>query len=537
MKTNLFLCLLLAVLQSAFLANADSMKQKRGGGDTSTIDLFAGLKLQQAQYMTDKSNSPGFTTENGAPSSGYFNIQRAGQDGPLLIQSTQMLDSLAHFVRERIPERIVHARGWGAWGKFEVTTDFAEKYSFAPAFKKGAVHPILMRFSTVGGQSGSPDAARDPRGFAIKIKTKQGVLDWVFNNTPVFFIRNPLKFPVFIHTQKTNPQTNERDPNMVFDYLWQNPEASMQFMRLFSDLGTPYGARHMNGWSGHTYRLVKQDGSWVYVKVQLFTDQGIKNFTAAEATQIGGENQEWATKDLFDSIEAKQYPSWTVKFAVKTPEEGKKYRYNVNDLTKDWLDATWYEVGKMTLNQNPRNYFDEIESSHFSPSNMVPGWAPSEDPVLQSRLFSYNDAGRYRIGSNYNKLPVNCPFNTVGNYDRSGVMPVTGDYGNQPIYPSSAGTYKPASKDETVAPLIKLYNNATIETYVGEATDIDYEQPRYFYQHLSANDKKNLHSNFAGAMSKVTQPNVVSNVIKMFNKIDPNLAKGVTAAIAAAKKG
>lgn len=389
-------------------------------------------------------------------------------------------------------------------------------------------------------------------GFACKFKTKQGVLDWVFNNTPVFFIRNPLKFSVFIHTQKvgggtddkynvacqpwcsslqTNPQTNQRDPNMVFDYFWQNPESSMQFMRLFSDLGTPYGARHMNGWSGHTYRLVQKDGSWVYCKVLLETNQGVKNFTAKQATEIGGANQEWATKDLFDAIERKEYPSWTVKMAIKTAEQAKKYRYSVNDLTKDWPDAEYQEVGKMTLHQNPNNYFDQIEQAHFSPSNMVPGWAPSEDPVLQARLFSYNDAGRYRLGANYIKLPINCPLSLVGNYDRAGQAAVWGEYGAMANYPASAGTYAPASQADVPAPIVHLASNATIENYVGPAEEIDFEQPRDFFKKLAAQDQRNLIDNFAGALVKVTQPGVVQHTLDVFRKIDPKLADGVQKSI------
>lgn len=495
---------------------------------------FAGVAVQQ-RALFEPASQLNYTTESGAASSSYFSVHMAGDNGPLLMQSTHLLDTLAHFVRERIPERVVHARGWGARGHLKITTDFAEKLSVAPVFRKGTKTWAICRFSTVGGARGTPDVARDPRGFACKFKTKQGILDWVFNNTPVFFIRDPLKFSAFIHTQKTHPQTNLRDANMVFDYLWQNPEASLQFLRLFSDLGTPMGARHMNGWSGHTYRLVKDDGSWVYVKVLLETNQGIKNFTAAQVANIGGQTQEWATQDLYDAIARKEYPSWTVKMAVMTPDEGAKYRYNVNDLTKDWIDVQWNEVGVLTLDTNPVNYHDEIEQSHFSPSNMVPGWAPSEDPVLQSRLFSYNDAARYRLGSNYLRLPINCPLNTVANFDRDGAASSFGSFGHQPNYPSSAGTYTLGPRSPL--PKVPLAANATIIEYEGKIGDIDYEQPRHFYQkQLSPHDQINLASNFGSALAKVTQPHVVKNTLALFAKIDKKLAADTQHAIEAAKK-
>lgn len=312
----------------------------------------------------------------------------------------------------------------------------------------------------------------------------------------------------------------------------------MQFMRLFSDAGTPYGARHMNGWSGHTYRLVKQDGSWVYVKVQLFTDQGIRNFTAEEAAVIGGQHQEWATADLFEAIENKNYPSWTVKFAIKTEEEAAKYRYNVNDLTKDWPDAQWHEVGKLVLDTNPLNYHEEIEQAHFSPSNMVSGWAPSEDPVLQSRLFSYNDAGRYRLGANYAKLPVNCPMSAVANFDRDGLDSSLGGFGKHANYPSSAGTYKePGHANAYVHPVIKLPHNTTTFTYEGDAEAIDLEQPRHFYQkELSEHGRQNIAGNFGGALAHVKQPGVVDKTLKLMAKIDERLAKDVHSAIEKAKQ-
>jgi catalase len=440
---------------------------------TATRSFFANLRGIQDDSLRPASQLQ-FTTENGAPSSSYSAVYRAGKDGPLTFANFHLFDSLARQNRERIPERTVHSRGWGAHGSFEATTDFASKYSMAAVFKKGTRTSTTCRFSTVGGRAGSPDVARDPRGFACKFRTKQGILDFVFNNTPIFFINNPAKFPLFIHTQKTLPQNNLRSKDMVFDYLWQNPEAAHQFLRLFSPLGTPASARFMNGWSGHTYRLVQKDGSWVYVKVFLESNQGVKNFTAAESTQIGGENQEHATEDLFEAIERKEYPSWTVKMAIKTEEQARKYRYSVFDLTKDWFDAKWLEVGKLTLDQNPVNYHEEIEQAHFAPSNMVPGWKETEDPVLQSRIFSYNDAARHRIGANYLSIPVNCPYHTA-TFSRDGHVSVDGNAGKQPNYPSSAGTYKLADRVGIAEP--KLQPNGHHVLWEHNITDLDYEQP------------------------------------------------------------
>lgn len=253
----------------------------------------------------------------------------------------------------------------------------------------------------------------------------------------MFFIRDPVKFPRFIHTQKTDPATNVRDWNTFWSWPAQFPEALLQFLRLFSDLGTPYGFRHMDAWSGHTYKLVNDDGSWVYCRVYLSTDQGIKNLTNAEAAKIAGENDAWATKELYDSIESGSYPSWTVGIATKTQAEADAYRYDILDLTKDWPDAEYHEVGRIVLTQNPENYFAEIEQSHFSPGHTVPGWEPSNDPVLQSRLFAYGDAGRYRVGVNVDDVPVNCPFASVANFDRDGHLTPHGNSGSRKNFPVS----------------------------------------------------------------------------------------------------
>lgn len=290
----------------------------------------------------------------------------------------------------------------------------------------------------------------------------------------------------------------------------------------------------MDVWSGHTYKLVKDDGSWVYARVYLSTDQGVKNFTGPEATKIAGEQDTWATQDLYDNIESGNFPSWTVGIATKTEAEAAAYRYDVLDLTKDWPDAEYHEVGKITLTQNPENYFAEIEQSHFSPSNIVPGWIPSNDPVLQSRLFAYNDAARHRIGANYLDVPVNCPFASVANFDRDGHLAVHGNQGSRPNFPYAEDALKVISRPGTEidGPL-----NATSTTHFEyQIKDIDYEQPRMFYEKtMSANDRQNLHSNIGGTLPMVKNQDVLDQLFEQFGKISKDLEAGVKKAYQDAK--
>ncbi|KAK2871697.1 peroxisomal catalase A [Arthroderma sp. PD_2] len=382
---------------------------------------------------------PVYTTSNGCPVMDPESSQRVGENGPLLLQDFHLIDLLAHFDRERIPERVVHAKGAGAYGEFEVTDDISDITIIDMLKGVGKKTKLLTRFSTVGGEKGSADSARDPRGFAIKFYTEEGNLDWVFNNTPIFFLRDPSKFPIFIHTQKRNPQTNLKDPDMFWDYLSTHQESAHQIMHLFSDRGTPYSYRHMNGYSGHTYKWITPDGGFNYVQIHLKTDQGIKNFTNDEAARMSAENPDWHTEDLFNAIKAGQNPSWTCYVQVLSPADAEKFRWNIFDLTKVWPhgEVPLRRVGKLTLNKNPQNYFAEMEQAAFSPSHVVPGVEPSADPVLQSRLFSYPDTHRHRLGTNYTQIPVNCPLKAYTPYQRDGHMSIDGNHGANPNYPSS----------------------------------------------------------------------------------------------------
>jgi catalase len=347
------------------------------------------------------------------------------------------------------------------------------------------------------------------------------------NNTPVFFIRDPAKFPHFIHTQKRNPQTHLKDPDMFWDYMSLNEESLLQFMRLFSDLGTPQGFTHMNAWTGHTYRWVKHDGSWVYVRLYAESKQGVQNFTAAEAATIQSTDPDYATKDLFGRIENGTFPSWTLYGQILTPAEAEKFRYNVFDLTKEWpLNMVKpRELGKFELSQNPLNYFAEIEQAAFSPANTIDGWEPSNDPVLQARLFSYTDSQRHRLGPNFYQLPVNTPINPVANFQRDGYGAVTGNQGSRYAYHSSM---------QSINLPPPAYNDTDHTAWVGEAirsmstiSPIDFEQPAYFWGNLSKTDQDNLISNLVGHLGKGKSVTVKERVATVWGKANASLGKRI----------
>jgi len=387
------------------------------------------------------------TTNFGRPVDDDQNSITAGDSGPVLIQDVHLIEKLAHFNRERIPERVVHAKGAGAGGYFEVTKDVT-KYTKAKFLSKvGKKTEVFARFSTVGGEKGSADAERDPRGFAIKFYTEDGNFDLVGNNTPVFFIRDPIKFPDFIHTQKRNPATNTKDANMFWDFLSLTPESVHQVTILFSDRGTPKTYRNMNGYSSHTYKWYNEKGKYFWVKYHFKTDQGIQNLTRMEAERLKGFDPDHATRDLHDAIKRGDYPSWTLQIQVMTPQEAKGYRFNPFDVTKVWPHGDYppIEIGRMVLNRNPDNYFAEVEQAAFSPGNFVPGIAASPDKMLQGRLFAYHDAHRYRLGPNYHLLPVNRPkAMTMDNYQRDGSMRFDSNEGGKPnYYPNSYGGSEP----------------------------------------------------------------------------------------------
>ncbi|KAF4823954.1 Peroxisomal catalase [Colletotrichum tropicale] len=471
---------------------------------------------------------PTYTTSNGAPVQNPQHWQRPGPNGPLLLQDFHLIDLLAHFDRERIPERVVHAKGAGAYGEFEVTHDISDITSINMLNQVGKKTKAVVRFSTVGGEKGSADSARDPRGFAIKFYTEEGNWDWVYNNTPIFFLRDPSLFPVFIHTQKRHPQTNLTDANMAFDYWSTHHECVHQLMHLFSDRGTPYSYRHMNGYSGHTHKWTKPDGSFVYVQIHLKTDQGNKTFTAEEAGKMASENPDWHTKDLFDSIQKGDHPSWTVYVQTLTPEQAEKFKWNVFDLTKVWpqSEVPLRPFGKLTLNKNPENYFAEIEQVAFSPSHLVPGVEPSADPVLQGRLFSYPDTHRHRLGVNYQQIPVNQPLNAFNPFQRDGAMAVNGNYGANPNYPSSFRpiNYVPVK----AAGSHEQWTGKVVEDLFGPITADDYEQANGLWKVLgrTPGQQENFVKNISGALSGAV-PEVRSRTYEMFSKVNTELGGAI----------
>lgn len=468
------------------------------------------------------SKSKILTTAFGSPVGNDQNSLTAGQRGPVLMQDVHLLEKLAHFDRERIPERVVHAKGAGAGGYFEVTEDVT-KYTKAKFLSKvGKRTEVFARFSTVGGEKGSADAARDPRGFAVKFYTEEGNYDFVGNNTPVFFIRDPLKFPDFIHTQKRHPATNCPDPDMFWDFLSLTPESIHQVTILFSDRGTPASYRHMNGYSSHTFKWYNAKSEYFWVQYHFKADQGIKNLTREEATRISGEDPNNATRDLYEAIERGDYPSWTLQMQIMTPEQAQDYRFDIFDITKVWPHGDFppIEVGKLVLNRNPVNYFAEVEQSAFCPGKVVPGIAISPDKMLQARVFSYHDTHIHRLGSNYHLLPVNAPKNAPENsYQRDGFMRADANGGSGPNYwPNSFGG--PAPDPVALEPPFEVSGEAARTPY--SHPNDDFVQAGNLYRDVMTDqDRENLIGNIVDHLGGA-QKRIQLRQAAIFFKADPD---------------
>lgn len=479
------------------------------------------------------------TTSTGMPVDDNQNSLTAGPRGPILLQDFHLIDKLAKFDRERIPERVVHAKGAGAHGYVEVTHDVT-KFTKAKFLNSvGKRTPLFLRFSTVAGELGSADTARDPRGFAIKFYTEEGNYDMVGNNTPVFFIKDPIKFPDFIHSQKRNPQTNLTDPNAIFDFWTHTPESLHQITILFSDRGTPDGYRHMNGYSSHTYKWVNEKGEVHYVKYHFKTDQGIKNFTAKQAAELMATNKDYATQDLFDNIAKGNFPSWTWYVQLIPEKEGENYKFDIFDVTKvvPHGDYPLIPVGKIYLNRNPENYFAEVEQSAFAPTHVVPGIEPSADKMLQGRLFSYPDTHRHRLGANYDQIPINCPYRArVANYQRDGLATVNGNQGSGPNYEPNTlgGPVQDPTKKQQQFPVTGLAGR-----YPHQHPNTDYEQPRTLFRKImTETDRTHLIENLVGALGGARR-DIQERMIKLFYKVDPEygerIAKGLGIPVQLAK--
>lgn len=467
------------------------------------------------------------TTGFGMPVDNDLNSATAGEKGPVLIQDVHLTEKLAHFDRERIPERVVHAKGAGAHGYFEVTQDVT-KYTQAKFLSEvGKKTDIFVRFSTVGGEKGSADSERDPRGFAMKFYTEEGNYDMVGNNTPVFFIRDPLKFPDFIHTQKRNPATNLKDPDMFWDFLSLTPESIHQVTILFSDRGTPRSFRNMNGYSSHTFMWYKKKDDYYWIQLHFKTEQGIENFTGEEADKMRGVDPDCATRDLHEAISKGDFPSWRLEVQIMTPDQAKDYRFDPFDITKVWPHADFppIEVGRFVLNRNPENYFAEVEQAAFSPGNFVPGIGPSPDKMLQGRLFSYHDTHRHRLGTNYHLLPVNatkhCPMNS---YQRDGSMRLDKNGGGESNYwPNSFGG--PAPDLEMASPAIEVSGIAARHTY--KLDDVDFVQAGDLYRKVMTDtDREHLVNNIVSHL-KNAQKRIQLRQTALFYKADPGYGQNV----------
>ncbi|MDC0707063.1 catalase [Stigmatella sp. ncwal1] len=482
------------------------------------------------------SKRPVLTTEAGAPVSDNQHSQTAGPSGPVLLQDHHLLEKLARFNRERIPERVVHAVGSGAYGTFEVTSRDVPRYTRMKLFSEvGKKTEVFLRFSTVAGSKGAPDTARDPRGFGVRFYTEDGNWDLVGNNTPVFFLRDGIKFPDFIHSQKYDPYTNSQEPDNVWDFFSYSPEATHQFTWLFGDRGIPATLRHMDGFGSHTFQWVNAQGERFWVKFHFKTDQGIRILTTQEAEAIGGKEPQHHQRDLYRAIERGEFPSWTLKVQVMPEAAAVNYRFNPFDLTKVWpyKDYPLMEVGKLVLNRTPDNFFADVEQAALDPANFVPGIGPSPDRMLQARLFAYGDAHRYRLGINSTQLPVNSPRGVKGgarNYGRDGAMRLDGNGGRGPNYePNSFNG--PVQTDE--APGVGYEVSGVTGAYVHgkHAEDNDFVQAGALYRLMTEPEKQRLVENISGSLAQVSREDIISRAIAHFRAADEEYGSRLATAV------
>jgi catalase len=486
----------------------------------------------------DMSEKKVLTTESGAPVADNQNSQTAGEAGPVLLQDAHLIEKLARFDRERIPERVVHAKGSGAYGHFEVTKDVSRWTKAKFLSKVGKKTEVFARFSTVAGERGSADTVRDPRGFALKFYTEDGNYDLVGNDTPIFFIRDPLKFPDFIHSQKRDPHTNMQDPNMAWDFFSHSPEATHQFTWLFGDRGIPASYRNMDGFGSHTYQWVNVKGEAFWVKYHFKTNQGITCLTAQEAARIAGTDPDYCQRDLMGAIDRGEFPPWTLKVQIMPLGAAATYRFNPFDLTKVWpyADYPLIEVGRLVLDRNPENYFADVEQAAFNPANYVPGIGPSPDKMLQGRLFAYADTQRYRLGVNHTQLPVNRPrAGQVANYGRDGFMRFDGNGGASVNYePNSRGG--PAQTDEPLYRPLEIHGVAGSQAQEKHREDNDFVQAGALYRVMKEDERERLVANLAASFADVRDQAVIDRCISHLRNADKDYGARVEKAVKALKE-
>nr|WP_167108579.1 catalase [Sphingomonas oligoaromativorans] len=479
--------------------------------------------------MEDFVERKDLTTAAGAPVVDNVNIMTAGPRGPALLQDVWLIEKLAHFDREVIPERRMHAKGSGAFGTFTVTHDIS-RYTKASLFSGiGKKTDVFMRFSTVAGERGAADAERDIRGFAVKFYTDEGNWDLVGNNTPVFFFRDPLRFPDLNHVVKRDPRTGLRSAQNNWDFWTLLPEALHQVTIVMSDRGIPRGYRHMHGFGSHTYSLIDAENNRVWVKFHFRTQQGIENLTDEEAATVVGGDRESSGRDLLEAIDRGEFPRWEVSIQVMTEEEARKHRHNPFDLTKVWPKGEFplIPVGMLELNRNPENYFADVEQSSFSPANIVPGIGFSPDKMLQARLFSYGDAARYRLGVNHHSIPVNAPKCPFHSYHRDGQMRVDGNLGaTTPYFPNSTGMWAdhPELKEKPlpIGDLADHWDHRVDEDH--------YEQPGILFRNMTPDEQERLFANTARAIGGASVEVQLRHIANC-EKADPAYGAGVAAAL------
>lgn len=499
--------------------------------------------LNKGQRAAGKGNT---TRPSGQPVPSENTSVTAGQQGPVALNDIHLIEKLAHFNRERVPERTPHAKGHGAFGELHITEDVSA-YTKAKVFQKGTVTPMMGRFSTVAGEQGSPDTWRDVHGFALRFYTEEGNLDIVGNNTPVFFIRDGIKFPDFIHSQKRLGTNGLRDADMQWDFWTRNPESAHQVTYLMGDRGTPKSTRHQNGYGSHTFQWVNEEGEAFWVKYHFKSRQGVENFTDEEATTTAGQNPDCHREDLYNAIEEGNYPVWDVKVQIMPLDEAENYRFNPFDLTKVWSkkDYPLHDVGYFVLNRNPRNFFAQIEQVALDPSNIVPGVGLSPDKMLQARVFAYADQQRYRIGPNYQQLPVNQPQNVdeVNTYQHEGSMQYHFNAPEDPVY--SPNRYEKGTgvlDDAAVNDRSQLETTTAAELYINpesygsdlvrapyvrHAEDDDFVQARDLYENVYDDAaKERLVTNITNAMAGVSEE-TEERVYEYWTNVHPALGQRV----------
>ena len=491
------------------------------------------MNAEEIKRLRDKENQKKMTTAAGAPVANSQDSMTAGPRGPMMLQDVWFLEKLAHFDREVIPERRMHAKGSGAFGTFTVTHEIT-RYTKAKMFAEiGKKTEMFVRFSTVAGERGAADAERDIRGFAMKFYTEEGNWDLVGNNTPVFFMRDPLKFPDLNRAVKRDPHTNLRSPNNNWDFWTSLPEAIHQVTITMSDRGIPKSYRHMNGFGSHTFSMINAQNERHWVKFHFVTQQGIENLTDQEAEELVGKDRESHGRDLFEAIGNGNFPKWKMYIQVMTEEQANNMPYNPFDLTKVWYKSEFplIPVGEFELNRNPENYFQDVEQAAFNPASVIPGISFSPDKMLQGRLFSYGDAQRYRLGVNHHQIPVNHPKAagaTLNPYHRDGQMRVDGNQGASIHYePNSYGVLK--DQPEYADPVEKIYGDVNRWSFHEDDNNY-YEQPRKLFQLMNDGEKQRLFENTSRNMG-CSEDKIKIRHINNCYKVDPAYGRGVADAL------